>query len=45
MAAAVGKYAARKVLNSQMKKYAKKEPAGQYVRSPINIHAPWATVY
>jgi len=30
MAAAVGKYAARKVLNSQMKKYAKKEPAGQY---------------
>jgi hypothetical protein len=31
MAAAVGKYAAKKMLSSQLKQYSKKEPAGQYV--------------
>jgi hypothetical protein len=31
MAQAVGKYAAKKMLASQLKQYSKKEPAGQYV--------------
>jgi len=30
MTAAIGKYAAKKMLNGQLKKYAKKEPAGEY---------------
>lgn len=38
MAAAVGKFAARKMLSSQLKQYKDKEPAGQYVRT-IYRHA------
>jgi len=34
MAQAMGKYAAKKMLNSQMKKYKHKDPIGSYVRSP-----------
>jgi hypothetical protein len=33
MAQIVGKYAAKKMLSGQLKKYANKEPAGQYVSS------------
>lgn len=32
MTAAVGKYAAKKILGSQLKKYQNREPAGKYVR-------------
>lgn len=34
MAQAMGKYAAKKMLNSQMKKYKHKDPVGSYVCSP-----------
>ena len=33
MAQAIGKYAAKKMLDSQMKKYKHKDPVGSYVRS------------
>lgn len=36
MAAVVGKFAAKRMLNGQLKKYAHKEPAGQYVSCYTN---------
>jgi hypothetical protein len=40
MTAQIGKYAARKMLNSQLKKYSAKEPAGQFVSSDFGTTSP-----